>query len=77
MTILVCYAERAYRQVEPLCIPFKHPKPVGGCGSSLSDSLYAWFGECVRNDVRVVGRYNVVTYADSGFLQVFIFKDSY
>lgn len=35
-------------------------------------SLYTQLGECVRNFVRAVELYDVVTHVDSNFFQVFL-----
>lgn len=38
-------------------------------------SLYARLDECVSNVVQSVGRYDVVTYVDTSFVQIFFGKD--
>lgn len=35
-------------------------------------ALYARLDECIRNVVRPVGRYDMVTYVDRNFLQLFL-----
>lgn len=37
-------------------------------------SLYARFDECSRKITRPIGRYDVVSYVDSNFLQLFMWE---
>lgn len=37
-------------------------------------SLYAWLDECSKGVFKSMGRYDVVTYVDASFLQLFLWK---
>lgn len=48
-------------------------KPVA-LGARFLGTVYSRLDECARNIVRLIGRYNVVCYVDTNFLQLFLYE---
>lgn len=54
--LTVCLAKRKKLSLDPLYL----------------GSLYSWLDECVCNITTSMARYDLVTYVDSAFLQIFL-----
>lgn len=77
LTLVVHSAKWAIRWPNELCFSIDDPPRKGGETGSDTEylgSLYARLDECVANAARSLGRYDVVTYANSSFLQMFLWE---
>lgn len=78
LAILVCLAKWTRGWDPPLCILSLFKKLAKGERLELAPiflgSLFYRLDECVQNQLKSMGRYTVVSYANSAFLQLFLWE---